>query len=306
MKKTPLGNRLLATFVLAFLLALLATCAASAGPPLPGAIFTTLEDGTRVNANLFEDKCDVYLDGGPGANAPAGAAGLPDGDYYFQVTDPSGKTLLSMDPVESRQFEVADGVIIGTSGSGNHLTGEDMDHDAVTIQLCPYDDTPNRGGIYKVWVTPVADFVGDLSQVDNACGRGCFHGFLPAASKTDNFTVGGRGRLACLTIVKFYDVNENGTWDQSEGEVYGWPIEVYDRCGLQINGTLYTPFTLCQLVPGRYRVTEGETDDPALRCNVTANILDGRLLRSPEHTVLVRIRRADRELIFGNTCAGAD
>ena len=55
-----------------------------------GAIFTTTVDGSAVNANLYESKCSVYLDGGPGPNAPAGAAGLPDGEYYFQVTDPSG------------------------------------------------------------------------------------------------------------------------------------------------------------------------------------------------------------------------
>ena len=60
-----------------------------------GAIFTTIVDGTIVNANTqYTSKCAVYLNGGPGANAPAGAAGLPDGDYFFQVTDPNGKTLL--------------------------------------------------------------------------------------------------------------------------------------------------------------------------------------------------------------------
>ena len=39
-----------------------------------GAIFTTVADGSRVNANIFSAKCDglgVYLDGGPGPNAPA-------------------------------------------------------------------------------------------------------------------------------------------------------------------------------------------------------------------------------------------
>ena len=46
-------------------------------PPLSGAIFTTLVDGARVNANLYEAKEDVYLDGGPPQNAPASAAGLP-------------------------------------------------------------------------------------------------------------------------------------------------------------------------------------------------------------------------------------
>ena len=74
---------------------LLLTVAVACGGPLPGAIFTTMPDGSRVNANIYTNAYDVYLDGGPGPNAPPGAAGLPEGDYYFQVTDPSGKKLLS-------------------------------------------------------------------------------------------------------------------------------------------------------------------------------------------------------------------
>jgi hypothetical protein len=75
----------------------------------------------------------VWLDGGPGPNAPQGAAGLPDGDYYFQVTDPSGKTLLSTDPVKNRQFNVTAGIISGLSGAGNHNLGVDIDHGAATV-----------------------------------------------------------------------------------------------------------------------------------------------------------------------------
>ena len=79
-----------------------------------GAIFTTVADGSRVNANIFSAKCDglgVYLDGGPGPNAPPTAAGLPDGDYFYQVTDPSGKVLLSTDAQRYRRFTVVGGLI---------------------------------------------------------------------------------------------------------------------------------------------------------------------------------------------------
>ena len=44
---------------------------------------------------------------------PQTAAGLDDGTYVFQVTDPSGKALLSTDPARCRQFTVAGGVITG-------------------------------------------------------------------------------------------------------------------------------------------------------------------------------------------------
>src|ERR1700676_5246872 len=83
---------------------------------LTGAIFTTNSTGTVVNGNQYDSPCSVYLDGGPGPHAPAHAAGLPDGDYFFQVTDPSGKTLLSTDPVSNRRFTVSGGIITAPNG----------------------------------------------------------------------------------------------------------------------------------------------------------------------------------------------
>ena len=66
---------------------------------LDGAIFTTTPDGGIVNENVhYESKPEVFLDGGPGPQAPSTAAALPEGLYYFQVTDPSGKCLLSSMP----------------------------------------------------------------------------------------------------------------------------------------------------------------------------------------------------------------
>jgi hypothetical protein len=162
-----------------------------------GAIFTTVADGSEVNYNIYGAKEDVYLDGGPGPGAPQSAAGLDDGIYVFQVTDPSGKTLLSTDPAECRQFTVAGGIITTTNPSPAgcaHVTGLDIDHGATTIQLMPYNDTPNNGGEYKVWVTMVDDYVcsGNMGLVDCGAKRGgTAHGFVPRHSKTDNWKVRG-------------------------------------------------------------------------------------------------------------------
>src|SRR5688572_28201390 len=95
------------------LVAVLSLCLASAAlaHAPSGAIFTTVEDGSEVNFNQYPSKEAVYLDGGPGPGAPIEAAGLDDGRYVFQVTDPSGKTLLSTDEARCRQFDVANGVI---------------------------------------------------------------------------------------------------------------------------------------------------------------------------------------------------
>lgn len=64
---------------------------AAQAQPISGAIFTTNSACTQVNGNIYDNKGDVYLDGGPPA---PGAAGLPDGFYWVQVTDPSGAVVL--------------------------------------------------------------------------------------------------------------------------------------------------------------------------------------------------------------------
>jgi hypothetical protein len=253
--------------VLALLVAIWQSAPVEAATPLPGAIFTTIADGTIVNANTqYTSKCAVYLDGGPGAHAPAKAAGLPAGDYFFQVTDPSGQTLLSTDVVNNRRFHVsADGVITAYTGTGGppHPIGIDQVHPelgAITIGLantsCPSDylDTPNAGGVYKAWVTPVANFVGDPTKVDNDCGSGCYHGFASSTSKTDNFKVRPTTPTFCLSVAKQL-VDQSGT--TSPG--FGWPIAITDPAGVtnnyftsNIDGTL----SVCGLVAGSYTVTE--------------------------------------------------
>lgn len=245
----------------------LITGSASAAPPLPGAIFTTDSMGVIVNGNTkYESKCGatgVWLDGGPGPNAPPTAAGLPDGDYYFQVTDPSGKKLLSTDAVMFRCVTVKNGVITSNCPTGNHNENPSADAGGgVVIELCPFIDTPNPGGVYKAWMTPVGDgtingggFVGDPTQVDNSCGNGCFHGFLPARSKTDNFKVSDT-RTFCIAVRK--DILD------SKNRIVpgiGWTIVVTDSLGVETVLTTQTDpnagnAEICGLVPGVYSIRE--------------------------------------------------
>ena len=58
--------------------------------PLPGAVFTTDATCTGVDLNIYTNKDDVYIDGGP---AHVGSAGLPPGNYFVQVTEPNGTLL---------------------------------------------------------------------------------------------------------------------------------------------------------------------------------------------------------------------
>jgi hypothetical protein len=204
MKNAKIGSTRFVPLLLGSLIAASAAPGALAHAP-SGAIFTTVANGTEVNFNIYPAKEDVYLDGGPGPGAPQGAAGLDDGTYVFQVTDPSGKKLLSQDAAKCREFVVTNAVITSVVATGcQHLTGIDIDHSATTVQLMPYADTPNPGGVYKAWVVRLDDFLAGctalgvndgLEVVDCGEAPGNHHGFIPRHTKTDNFKVGRTNNL---------------------------------------------------------------------------------------------------------------
>jgi hypothetical protein len=121
---------------------------------ISGAIFTTNQGGTAVNQNSYAAATDVYLSGGP-QNLKAN--GLPDGTYYFQVTDPSGHTLLSSDNAVCRQLKVVNGRVAGSTGPAcKHANGTlNPANGTLPVQLAPFDKTPNPDEVYKAWVVPV-------------------------------------------------------------------------------------------------------------------------------------------------------
>ncbi|MCW8327379.1 hypothetical protein MD588_01005 [Photobacterium sp. SDRW27] len=258
---------------------------------LSGAIFTTTPDGSIVNENVrYEGKKYVFLDGGPGPSASPYAAALPAGYYYFQVTDPSGKCLLSSkkeyadanggtcyesskksgqktstfmaEPLKCRlfYFDGKGGVELQHSTYttrtkvkgqwvetvhdcqhqlGSEFTGKYPDElpDGDTIQLFPFANTPNNGGVYKAWVSPKSkvheacklyeyDDIGYLTGEEEQC-RG-FFGFVPRWSKTDNFKVNLEKPAQSFDVAlrKFHDKNLNCTLDNYEEYVKNWDYGV--------------------------------------------------------------------------------
>jgi len=167
---------------------------------------------------------DVYLDGGP---HHGGNAGLPDGSYYVQVTNPNGSDVLGKSVTAAATVSGGEFVQcyklwdILYSGSSGFIT-------------IGYDDTTNTGGIYKVWVSQ-----------DPAFG--------PSASKTDNFKVRGAGppeEPTWLHVIKFYDANANGVNDDAQ-LITGWKINIHDDASWD----RFTPVDI-QLTPDTYWVTE--------------------------------------------------
>lgn len=141
-------NRFTRMFIPAGLLLAVVLSSVSA---FAGAIYTTDRTGTIVNANTqYGTPSDVYLSGGP---QNLTASGLPDDTYYFQVTDPSGKTLLSTDPAVCRQLTMAGGRVVGAAGPCPHANGTfNPANGTMPVQLAPFAPTPNAGNVYKAWL----------------------------------------------------------------------------------------------------------------------------------------------------------
>jgi hypothetical protein len=251
----------IALAAVAFATLFLAPCVLRADPPLTGAIFTTDSTCTGVNLNSYPDKDEVYIDGGP---AHPGAAGLPDGSYCVRVTDPSGQTVLGQsDPgavtvsggefVECYQLTA----ILKTASSGFTSPG--------------FDDTPNPGGEYKVWVSTDCNF-------DNN------------SSKTDNFQVEAECEKATVFVSAFYDTNTNGVQDEGEADMAGWRFRVFSHDNLQI--TRQTPRELHVQV-GTYTMIEH-------------NPLEANWVHSTSKEVECTMKEYDYlTMSFGNVSLGA-
>src|SRR5262245_26414390 len=146
---------------------------------------------------------------------------IPDGNYYFQVTDPGGSLLLSTDPITEREVHISGGVFDAYLGS-THATGDSM-FGGLTIGLFPFATTPNPGGVYKVWLTPVESYDPD--------DRNSTFGFTNNDSKTNNFRV-EEEQTHTISGRKFNDLNGNGIQEAGEPGLAGWQILVRDENGI--------------------------------------------------------------------------
>ena len=208
--------------------------------PLPGAIFTTDVNCNGTDLNIYASKADVYVDGGP---AHEGAAGLPEGEYYVQVTEPNGDLLgtsigtndetpvvVNANGEFAQCYKLID-IVRKASNAGPYPVAPDG-----------FDDTTNPGGEYKVWVSRVSDFANDESKTDNF------------KVKTDTIPEQGT-----LNVIKFYDTNTNGIKDPTEVEITGWEVLVGSQTTFPTTAeTKTTPVNIINLAPGCYTAQEGD------------------------------------------------
>jgi hypothetical protein len=219
-----------------------------------------------VNQNIYTDRGDVYLNGGP---AHPGAAGLPDGSYYVKVTEPDGTLLgTSVLSVNPTPVVVSGGQFASCYQLSSILT-KNSDNSA------GYDETTNPGGEYKVWVSSDSSFVND-------------------SSKTDNFKVKSQATTAALHVVKFYDTNVNGTQDSGELDLTGWRFKINETLPGSVLEFIRDSLVNLILEPGEYAVNEFQPIQTNWR---PTNYLTG--------AVGVLVSGQDTTVRFGNVCLGS-
>lgn len=181
-----------------------------------GAVYTT--DINGVAKDSFPTGPEVYLAGGPTPSAGCSGVGLADGLYYFQVTDPSGATLLSGDRLPDRVVRVVGGVF--DSASSTHAVANGPCGSKV-VQLFPFIRAPNGGGEYKAWLTPVASHV----------PGGPNFGFLSDKSKAAFFRLqsGPPVQEVAIEGTVYFDFDEDGVYDPGgsvDVPIPGWRVEI--------------------------------------------------------------------------------
>jgi hypothetical protein len=125
-----------------------------------------------TNCNIYTNKTDVFLSGSPDS------AALGDGTYFFAVLSPGGQPAPNdggtnkvhgqlanlsdnADAWTNREFSVSGGTITMLNNSTHAY-----DATKNLVQVAPYADTPNPGGVYILAVCQVPDPVTDSPGVD--------------------------------------------------------------------------------------------------------------------------------------------
>jgi hypothetical protein len=126
---------------------------------------------SSTNCNIYFDKRDVWTSGLPSS------ASLAEGDYFLAVLDPGGQrdpndgtagNLSTSDNWVARSFHVnADGSVSAISGKTTHVVNNGK------IQLVPYANTNNPGGVYILAVCAVPASPSTTAPVPGVDPRDC-------------------------------------------------------------------------------------------------------------------------------------
>jgi hypothetical protein len=251
--------------------------------------------GSVVNCNTYLSKAGVWISGGPSTGA-----GLTDGQYFFAVlvpgfqnggfldgadgnlsdttqsfdsnSNPLYQGLGNDDAVGNRTFTVSGGK--ATSYSGTHSScnsnlsggtgscGATATNQGLLIQLIPYDDTTNNGGVYilaicKVGATSPSDCKYDAFKVEPS-------GTTPSATDlTVTKSVSASFKRPFIWGISKSATPSSFTGTGSSTKSIGYEIDVRHHAGIdygfQIDGTV-TVFNPNDFDVSGVTVTDNNTD----------------------------------------------
>lgn len=285
-KKSKLGLRGFAglTTVIVTAAAITMLFAGAAGAIVAGAGFTTNDpniDGNgsclngpesatpKVNCNLYGSKDFVWINGGP----TGGQNSLTDGTYFFAVLDPGGQkdpndgtdgNLSDASPTTNtpggdaytdREFTVSGGKIATYLGGGHDTDAFYTDPNGLFINLMPYDDTTNPGGVYILAICQlstdqaVEPVTGTVTP--SSCKYDAFK--APSSECVEDCTPEPFGGISGL---KYYDANANGQLDGNEAGISGWKINIHDGFNQNLTTDSQGQFSIANIAPDTYTLTE--------------------------------------------------
>ena len=324
-------NGLFAAATLACAIAAMLLLPAGAGA-VSGAAFTTDNPGVTdpclngpahstpsVNCNIYQHKVDVWINGGPSG----GQNQLSSGTYFFAVLDPGGQkdpndgTVGNLsDPTADgsaadREFTVgSNGKIATFIGSGhNTSSGGSL---GLLIQLAPYDDTDNPGGVYILAVCQISSTQA-TTKIDPAPSVDPSSCKYDAFKVTESECVVDCGETQDLTVAgsKYYDANTNGERDGAEVGIANWPITYTNATSgfVLTDGTgafsITLPgndvYTFTEVQGGGTWIQTGNTVDHTSGTGDSTAILNG----DKTYTVALGTSGGVSGLDFGNVCIGA-
>jgi hypothetical protein len=276
-------------------LAAMALFTSGASAIVAGAGFTTFDVNqggcngapNGVNCNNYASKDDVYVTGGPTAG------GLSDGSYYFAVLTPGSQNGGFVDGASGNLSDTAAGGTAGDNGSGDpvacrtftvtsqlisdyspsatdcadpyaaHAVGTSTPETGskAIIQLSPYDDTDNPGGVYILAICQVG------ATSASQCKYDAFK--APASNCVTDCTP---PPFADIQGQKYYDANANGRLDTGEVGISGWQINLQDS----LNETLTTDtsgnFDFQNLAPDTYTLAENKATNQKCVTEVISSV----------------------------------
>jgi hypothetical protein len=164
-----------------------------------------------VNCNIYELKTDVFLSGSPNP------ATLGTGTYFFVVLSPGGQPdpndatgtkILSTDPSTNREFSSDGSGVIAPLGASSHA----YDSTNNVLQVAPYNDTPNPGGVYILATCKISDTANDYqSSVPTVKASDCKY---DAFKVNESAVPGASGPTIVKDAAGAYDTTF--TWDSSK------------------------------------------------------------------------------------------